>query len=87
MYRSRPVSASKFASHRGHGQSRPSQRRAIKPLTASEVGFHGDTSFTASSRLTGALAAIIAVVALSLSASVTLAVLSIRAATALPIQP
>jgi hypothetical protein len=56
-------------------------------LTASEVGFHGDTSFTASSRLTGALAAIIAVVALSLSASVTLAVLSIRAATALPIQP
>ena len=85
MYRSRRASVPKFASHRGHRRPRASKRRALKPIAASEVGFHGDSSFVASSRLTGALAATIAVVTLSLCAGVTLAVLSIRAAMALPI--
>jgi hypothetical protein len=85
MYRSRQAFVPEFASPRGNGRPRTSKRRAIRAIAASEIGFHGDSSYLASSRLTGALAATIAVVTLSLGAGVTLAVLSIRAAMALPI--
>jgi hypothetical protein len=85
MYRSHRASVPKFANHRGNVLSRTSRRPAIKPIAASEAGFHGDTSFIAASRLTGAMASTIAVGTLTLCAGVTLAVLSIRAALALPI--
>jgi len=62
---------------------RSSERRASIPI--SDAGFHGDSEPAASSRLSSAVAATIAVGTLSLCAGVTLAVLSIKASMALPI--
>jgi len=85
MYRLRRASVPKFANRRGNDLPRTSEYHAIRPLAASGAGFHGDATFVAASRLTGAMASTLAVGTLSLCAGVTLAVLSIRAALALPI--
>jgi len=85
MYRLRRASVQKLANRCGNDLPRNSERDAIKPLACSKAGFHGDACFVAASRLTGAMASTLAVGTLLLGAGVTLAMLSIRAALALPI--
>jgi hypothetical protein len=73
-----------IASARGSAVPRRSERRASSFKTC-DAGFHGVTTPTASSHLSNAVAATIAVGTLSLCAGVTLAVLAIKASMALPI--
>ncbi|WP_407158982.1 hypothetical protein [Bradyrhizobium sp. STM 3557] len=73
-----------IASARGTPVPRRSERRASSFKTC-DAGFHGVTTPTASSHLSNAVAATIAVGTLSLCAGVTLAVLAIKASMALPI--
>jgi hypothetical protein len=69
----------------GEGSPPLSPERRVFSIRASDVGFHGDARPAASSRLSNAVAASIAVGTLSLCAGVALAVLSIKASMALPI--
>jgi len=71
-----------FANAHGDAQPRRPERRACKPFDA---GFHGVATPAASSYLSNAVAATIALGTLSLCAGVALAVLSIKTSMALPI--
>jgi hypothetical protein len=62
-----------------------SGRRLSSSFETSDAGFHGANSPTASSHLSNAVAASIAVGTLSLCVGVAFAVLSIKASMALPI--
>jgi hypothetical protein len=80
---SRRASVPNVVSARDGQLPRSSERRASFQI--SDAGFHGASMPAASSRLSNAVAATIAVGTLSLCAGVALAVLSIKASMALPI--
>jgi hypothetical protein len=81
---SRRASVPNVASARD-GSPPPRSERRVFSVCASDAGFHGDVRPAASSHLSNAVAASIAVGTLSLCAGVALAVLSIKASMALPI--
>jgi hypothetical protein len=79
------ASVPNFAIAHGDAQPRRSGRRAYCSLKSFDAGFHGVATPAASSHLSNAVAATIALGTLSLCAGVALAVLSIKASMALPI--
>jgi hypothetical protein len=79
------ASVPNFAIARGNAQLRRSGRRPSSSFKTADAGFHGAATPAASSHLSNAVAAMIALSTLSLCAGVALAVLSIKASMALPI--
>jgi hypothetical protein len=73
-----------FAIARGHARPRRSGRRASPSFETTDAGFQAGAAPAASSHLSNAVAATIALGTLSLCAGVALAVLSIKTSMALP---